>query len=127
MHGENAAEMNKAGPGFEKVIASLDGDLGLFAEIAGPVAVHYAAYADQIESLAAAGSHAAIAQVVHKVKSSWTLYAIGYPDLPDRLDAAIRAGDIDMITRQAHLLSSALRTVSRDLESWVKCHPGKNN
>lgn len=106
--------------GFEKILASLDDDRDLFAQIAVQVSRHYADYADQIEMLLADGNSAGLARLLHKLKASWALYVPGEPGLPVQLETAVRAGDTEMIAKLAPLLIETLRTVSRQLELWVK-------
>lgn len=105
---------------FEKILASLDGDRELFAQIAGQVSRHYADYADQIELLLADGNSAGLARLLHKLKASWALYVPDQPELPVQLDKALRVGETETVKKIAPLLLETLRTVSRELELWVK-------
>ena len=106
--------------GFEKILASLDDDRDLFAQIAVQVSRHYADYAEQIEMLLADGNSAGLARLLHKLKASWALYVPAQPELPAQLEMAVRAGDTEAIAKFSPLLLETLRTVSRQLELWVK-------
>ena len=113
-----------SGPGsdFSKIIASLDGDDQLFAEIALPVAAHYANYASQIQVLLEQRNYTGLGRIAHKLKATWSLYTSDSPELPEQLESAIGAGDPDRISSQAVLLANALHNVSSQLKSWVEWH-----
>ena len=117
------ANAGKVNDGFGKIIASLDDDRDLFAAIAVPVSRHYAAYADELRSLLdSAEGREAIERVVHKVKATWSLYAIEHPDLPERIEDAMDKEDTGSATALVELLVQSLRAVSSELQTWVECH-----
>ncbi len=105
---------------FSKAIASFDGDEQLFAELAQPVAEHYRLYADQIRLLLDDKNEKGLQKVAHKLKATWALYTTDNTDLPERLEAAIKSGQSEMVLTLAESLTKSLYTVSRDLANWVE-------
>jgi len=112
---------------FSKILESLDGDIELFAGIAGPVARHYAAYAEQMQTLLNEADYVGLEKMAHKLKATWALYSIEDPDAPERLEVAIRTNNIGSIVAMSEFIIGALCVISGELNTWVKNYRGNNN
>jgi hypothetical protein len=58
---------------FSRILESLDGDIELFAGIAGQVARHYASYAEQMQILLDEADYKGLERMAHKLKATWAL------------------------------------------------------
>ena len=124
-----AAKLGETPPQrFARVVEGLEGDVGLFAEIAQVAVSEFGLATQGLDGLAQANDMQGLAAAAHKLKSNWSLYAgEGDEDLPDRLLAAVRERDAPRALALAARLSAALRDAADALRAWRNQYEGAKN
>ena len=107
---------------FDKIIAGLDGDAELFAELAGPVAARYEMTVYQLQNLAENQHYEEILKLVHKLKSTWQLYVDDEEDFLAKFEQLAGVKDKKKMDEIISRIINCLSTTSSELKIWVSSH-----
>jgi hypothetical protein len=110
---------------FDKIIASLDGDSELFAELAGPVASRYEMTVNQLQILAENQHYEEILKLVHKLKSTWELYVDDEEYLLEKFEQLAGFSDKKKMDQIISRIINRLYATSSELKIWVSSHNQK--
>ena len=112
--------MNNLNNRFDTIITSLEGDEALLSELAIPVAERYELTANQIMLLAENEHFSELIKLVHKLKSTWSLYVDEVNNLPEQLENAAKKNNTETVLILSNTVVNALKQTALELRAWVE-------